>query len=278
MARRGLLLSAPEHICIDPCEPNAPPLIGRRRLLAGAACAALGAASSKAHAFGDGGAFNPRILLTGSARFSGKRASAPAHWSRQVLRRTSAPARVRPTVVQAADPQLLAEPFAVWSGSAPPAPLTLSELHNLRRFVALGGVLLVDEQAPEKGAFVAAAQRQVRRFLPHGSMIKISRDNVVFRSFYLLGRATGRVQRAAQLGAIIRGGMVQVLFCSNDLLGALAIGAGDVHTFEVTPGGEHQRERAVRLAVNIAMYVLCSDYKDDQVHAPFIMRRRAGSP
>jgi hypothetical protein len=28
--------------------------------------------------------------------------------------------------------------------------------------------------------------------------------------------------------------------------------------------------------VNLAMYVLCSDYKDDQVHAPWLMRRRAG--
>jgi hypothetical protein len=27
--------------------------------------------------------------------------------------------------------------------------------------------------------------------------------------------------------------------------------------------------------VNVAMYVLCSNYKDDQVHAPFLMRRRA---
>jgi len=30
--------------------------------------------------------------------------------------------------------------------------------------------------------------------------------------------------------------------------------------------------------VNIAMYVLCSNYKDDQVHAPFLMRRRAMAP
>ena len=42
----------------------------------------------------------------------------------------------------------------------------------------------------------------------------------------------------------------------------------------VVPGGDLQRERAIRLAVNIAMYVLCSNYKDDQVHAPFLMRRR----
>jgi hypothetical protein len=26
------------------------------------------------------------------------------------------------------------------------------------------------------------------------------------------------------------------------------------------------------------MYALCLDYKDDQVHAPFILRRRAGRP
>jgi hypothetical protein len=45
----------------------------------------------------------------------------------------------------------------------------------------------------------------------------------------------------------------------------------------VTPGGDVQREHAVRLAVNIAMYVLCSNYKDDQVHAPFLMRRRAAA-
>jgi hypothetical protein len=52
-----------------------------------------------------------------------------------------------------------------------------------------------------------------------------------------------------------------------------------VHPFEVEPRGEAQRERAVRLAVNLAMYVLCSNYKDDQVHAPFLMRRRApGGP
>ena len=31
---------------------------------------------------------------------------------------------------------------------------------------------------------------------------------------------------------------------------------------------------AARLAVNIAMYVLCSNYKDDQVHAEHIMKRR----
>ena len=44
--------------------------------------------------------------------------------------------------------------------------------------------------------------------------------------------------------------------------------------FEVTPGGESQREQAFRLGVNTVMYAMCTDYKEDQVHIPFIMKRR----
>ena len=40
------------------------------------------------------------------------------------------------------------------------------------------------------------------------------------------------------------------------------------------PGGEAQREMAFRLGINLAMYALCLDYKTDQVHVPFILRRR----
>jgi hypothetical protein len=43
-------------------------------------------------------------------------------------------------------------------------------------------------------------------------------------------------------------------------------------------GAASVRQQAIRLAVNIAMYVLCSDYKDDQVHAEELMRRRGPSP
>ena len=70
-----------------------------------------------------------------------------------------------------------------------------------------------------------------------------------------------------------------MLFSSHDVLGALARERDGVPAFRVEPGGDRQRELATRLAVNIAMYVLCSNYKDDQVHAPFLMRRRrAESP
>lgn len=255
------------------------PEIGRRAFVSGAAAvgaaALLGLPARSALAFGEEGAFHPRVLLTGASRWEGVRTTAPARWARELVGRTSAPARPVPQVVRADEPSLLAEPFAIWGGEADVAPLTGREISGLRRFLALGGILFVDDFAPEAGAFGRGARRELARVVPEGSPIPIGTENVVFRSFYLLRRAEGRALGPPKLEAIVRGGLARVIFSKHDLLGALARSTGGVDSLSVTPGGEEQRERAVRLAVNIAMFVLCSSYKDDQVHAPALMRKRA---
>jgi hypothetical protein len=254
--------------------------VTRRNLALGAAATGSGVLlGSRARAFGEEGAFHPRVLLTGTSSWEGHRESAPGRWALEVVRRTSAPARLSPSPVRADSPQLLAEPFAVWAGAAAPDALTRSELSGLRRFIALGGVLLCDDLDPATGEFSEGVEKQIKRVLPQSSPIEIGEENVVFRSFYLLEQATGRVQKSSKMRAVVRGGFAQVIFSANDLLGALARDPGGVHPFDIEPGGERQREMAVRLAVNVAMYVLCSNYKDDQVHAPFLMRRRSsGQP
>jgi hypothetical protein len=70
------------------------------------------------------------------------------------------------------------------------------------------------------------------------------------------------------------GGRLAVLYSGNDMIGAFARDSLGTWEYEVVPGGELQREKSVRLGVNIAMYALCLDYKEDQVHIPFIMKRR----
>jgi Domain of unknown function (DUF4159) len=231
-----------------------------------------------AKAFGDAGGFDPRVLLTGS-QTGPARATAPARWSWEVTQRTSAPARLHPSVVHADDPAIVDAPFLYWSGDSELAPLTSAEINGLREFLSLGGILLVDDASAgdhgEPGAFGRSARREIARVLPDSAPITIGTDHVVFRTFYLLRRAEGRVEGPTSLDAIVRGGQAQVLFSENDLGGALARGASGIWEQPVVPGGEMQREHAIRLAVNIAMYVLCSNYKDDQVHAPFLMRRRA---
>jgi hypothetical protein len=231
-----------------------------------------------ARAFGDAGAFDARVLLTGN-QTGPARPSAPARWAWELVQRTSAPARLRPSVVRADDPAVVGAPFLYWSGDVAIAPLTAAEIAGLRGFFALGGVLFVDDAgAGERGepsAFGRDARREIARVLPDSTPITIGPDHVVFRTFYLLRRAEGRVEGPPTLEAILRGGQAQVLFSEHDLGGALARGASGMWDHPVVPGGDIQRERAIRLAVNVAMYVLCSNYKDDQVHAPFLMRRRA---
>ncbi|MBX3188349.1 MAG: DUF4159 domain-containing protein [Labilithrix sp.] len=231
-----------------------------------------------ARAFGDVGAFDPRVLVAGGASVA-SRASAPARWSWELVQRTSAPARLKPTHVRADDTAIVDGPFSWWSGEAAVTPLSPQEISGLRKFFALGGVLLVDDAGVSEdgapSAFGRTAREQIARVLPDTSPIALGQDHVLFKTFYLLRRAEGRVAGPKTLDAIVRGGQAQVIFSSHDLGGALARGVTGAWEHPVVPGGDIQRERAIRLAVNIAMYVLCSNYKDDQVHAPFLMRRRA---
>jgi hypothetical protein len=39
------------------------------------------------------------------------------------------------------------------------------------------------------------------------------------------------------------------------------------------PGGEAQRELAIRFGINLVMYALTGNYKTDQIHAPAILQR-----
>ncbi|HWZ89772.1 MAG TPA: DUF4159 domain-containing protein [Polyangiaceae bacterium] len=230
--------------------------------------------AGSAHAFGDAGAFHPRLLRAGAHPPLGVRESGAGRWSWELVRRTSAPARLVPAEVSADRPALQAEPFAVWAGTSDPGALSAAEVRGLTRFLRLGGVLVVDDSNPAVGAFGRGARRELSRVLPESAPVRLDPGHVVFKTFYIVDRPVGRVLGPPELEAIVRGKNAQVLFLQHDLLGALAR-SGEGFALETEPGGSEQREHAIRLAVNIAMYVLCSDYKDDQVHAPFLMRRRA---
>ncbi len=249
--------------------------LGLRAIAFGAMAVMLWIMPKPVRAFGDSGVFNPRLLLVSNARVEPARTTAPSRWAWELTRRTSAPARLVPDSVRADSGALLAEPFAWWVGDRDPGELSPREVGNLRLFVTMGGVLLVDDSDPDKGEFGRGARRELARVVPDIAPIQIGIEHVIFRSFYLLRRAEGRVLGPPKLEALVRGGAAQVIFSAHDLAGALAQGPGNMPTFPAVPGGEDQRESAIRLAVNLSMYVLCSNYKDDQVHAPFLMRRRA---
>ena len=83
---------------------------------------------------------------------------------------------------------------------------------------------------------------------------------------------------AAPMEAVHRDNRMVVAYMQNDLGGAWSRDNFGNYEFPCEPDGERQRELSFRIGVNLVMYALCLDYKTDQVHVPFIMRRRRWKP
>ena len=64
-----------------------------------------------------------------------------------------------------------------------------------------------------------------------------------------------------------------IVITSNDMASAWALDDANRPIFPVVPGGEVQREMALRFGINLVMYVLTGNYKSDQVHVPAILER-----
>ncbi len=233
----------------------------------------LALATSDARAFGPPEAFTFALL-----RHAGNAEPRPGGYKRiawEVAKRTSIDVVPEPAIVEATDPELFRRPFLVLAGDSDFAPFGEAARESLRRYLNFGGMLIVDDASGQPGGpFDRAARREVAAILPASRVAPIAKDHVLFKSFYLLDAPVGRVQAATQADGVLLGGRLAVVFSPNDLAGAAARDAFGTWEYEVTPGGDAQRERAFRFGVNLVMYALCLDYKDDQVHVPFIMKRR----
>ena len=244
-------------------------MISRRKLLAWPVLAAAG----RALAFGD-----EARLVFAQVRHAGRWDPRPDGLSRlswEIARRTSIETAPVVKAIGLADPELFRYPFAVVSSDqAFPAPAE-NEIAQLRRYLSYGGFLFIDDASGARGGpFEQSARQLVSLTVPGAQLQRVPREHVLYKSFYLLDGPAGRVASTPDLEGLELGGRLAVLYSGNDLVGAFARDSLGTWEFEVTPGGELQREKSIRLGVNIAMYALCLDYKEDQVHIPFIMKRR----
>ena len=171
--------------------------------------------------------------------------------------------------------QLRKYPLLLLAGDAAfPAPSD-EEVARLRRHLQAGGFLVIDGADPRPGGgFDQSVRALVKRVFPKQNLERLPSDHVLYKSFYLLKTPVGRVAAVPYLEGVIHDGRIVVVYSQNDLAGAWARDNFGQWEHEVYPGGEQQREMAFRLGINLAMYALCLDYKADQVHVPFILRRR----
>ena len=225
----------------------------------------------RARAFGDASLFQPALAKHGGnwdLRRDGLRRLA---W--ELTTRTSV--EVLPSVKELAlgDPALFESPMLYLSSDGPLPPLADAEVSNLRRYLTYGGFLLV-ESNQSGGGFDESFRRELSRVLPRSPLVRVPQAHVIYKSFYLLDHPSGRVLDFPYLEMAQLGHRAAVVYSRNDMAGAWSRDDRGDWELEVTPGGELQREQAIRTGINLCMYALCLDYKDDAVHMNAILKRR----
>jgi hypothetical protein len=217
-----------------------------------------------------------RVRVTGLEHDARPTAAERLAW--EVRKRTSIETQLTPGSVRFDDPNIFQTPFLYWSGDRPFASLSEAEITGLRRFVEYGGFVLIDDATPELDGFDQSVRRELVRAFPSERLLHLPDDHTLYRSFYLVDRPVGRIAEPDYLEAVVHAGRAAVIYSRHDLGGAWARDDRGQTVYDIVPGGAMQREQSIRLGVNVVMYALCLDYKDDQVHAPFILRRRGGRP
>jgi hypothetical protein len=203
----------------------------------------------------------------------------------ETLNQRTAADTAEPLGVDIEHDELIFFPLLYWPVTADQPPPSPEAAERVNRYLDTGGTILFDtrdagEQAP--GPFGSAAESRERLIRLVGEikipqLVPIPPDHVLTKSFYLLhefpGRAAGGQLWVEPAEDRVNDGVASVIVGSNDYAGAWAVDGQGQPQFPVSPGGEAQRETAMRFGINLVMYVLTGNYKSDQVHVPAILER-----
>jgi hypothetical protein len=201
------------------------------------------------------------------------------------LNRRTAVETAEPLAVDLERDELIFFPLLYWpvvSTQAAPSPRAVERIN---RYLETGGTILFDtrdanDQTPGPVGGATSSTQRLRRLVAGVKMpplVPIPPDHVLTKSFYLLHDFPGRWN----VGTLwvepvedrVNDGVSSVIVGANDWAGAWAVDGQGRAAFAVVPGGEPQREMAMRFGINLVMYVLTGNYKSDQVHVPAILER-----
>ncbi|HEV2335462.1 MAG TPA: DUF4159 domain-containing protein [Stellaceae bacterium] len=201
------------------------------------------------------------------------------------LDRRTAVETAEPLAVDIETDELIFFPLLYWPVTAAQAPPSPRAAERINRYLETGGTILFDnrdagEETPGPFGSAAASQARLRRLVAGVKippLIPVPPDHVLTKSFYLLHEFPGRwnsgqvwIEPAEDR---VNDGVASVIVGGNDWAGAWAVDDQGRPAFACVPGGEPQREMAMRFGVNLVMYVLTGNYKTDQVHVPAILER-----
>jgi len=243
---------------------------------AGAALFALAAAlafAPDASGFGASGKAE-FIILEFPGSQSDERADSLKKLSFELMRRTSVEAKLVHPKISIESDEIFDSPFLFMYGENAFPEWKEEWRLRLARYLNAGGFLFIDSDSSKGDGFDKSIRRELAAAFPGKPLKKLEPEHTVYKSFFLLKEQAGRLINKPYLEGLDADDRSPVIYSQNDITGAFLTDAFGNYKFDVTPGGETQREMSMRYGVNIIMYALCVNYKSDQVHIPFILKRR----
>jgi hypothetical protein len=202
-----------------------------------------------------------------------------------VLTRRTAVETGDPMAVDIETDELIFFPLLYWPVTGSQPPLSPQAVARVNRYLETGGTILFDTRdgddqspGPFGGAAIDAARlRRLTAGINLPPLVPIPPDHVLTKSFYLMHEFPGRWNVGTlwvePVDDHVNDGVSSVIVGANDWAGAWAVDQDGRPLYACVPGGEQQREMALRFGVNLVMYVLTGNYKSDQVHVPAILER-----
>jgi len=184
-------------------------------------------------------------------------------------------------------------PVLYWPVLDSAKPLPQPALAKIDAYMKQGGMIVFDTRdygsgVPTGTGFEGrngAALKRVLGSLDVPRLEPVPEDHVLTKSFYLLRSFPGRweggqlwVEASSDSDGDGRrarraDGVTSIMITSNDFASAWALDSSGRPLYPVVPGGESQREMALRTGINIVMHALTGNYKADQVHVPALLER-----
>ncbi len=187
-------------------------------------------------------------------------------------------------------------PLLYWPMHVSEKDLSPKAVAKIDQFMREGGTILFDTRDSPVGGLASGSspgEVTLRRLLSKLDIPPLEpapADHVLTRTFYLLKEFPGRwsggqvwvealppqdPNRPPEGPVVARGGdgVSPIIMGGNDWAAAWARDEMGNPIAAVVPGGEQQREMAIRFGINIVIYAMTGNYKTDQVHVAPLLER-----
>ena len=222
------------------------------------------------------------FVKLGDAELDSESESGLKSLSQAVMARSSA-VLASPVGVNIESDELVFYPMIYWPVTPEAERLSPKARDNVSAYMKNGGTIFFDLRDPAAQISDGPSGTALRRILTNidvPPLETIPAGHALTKSFYLLKDFPGRYEGApiwveTSDDPLSSGfdNVTGLIIGANAYAAAWAQDERGQPLYALVPNSPRQREMALRVGVNMVMYVLTGNYKTDQVHIPAILER-----